>query len=255
MIFVSQVLSGCSAQPSVMIHSCVFCVLLNSSHANIKLLNPFLREEIMDLKKIKDTHPKYQALWEALRDTLVVRDHEEEVWAKLDIKQYYYVHKEHDRVTDSTSTSTTLSGKASGKGHQQLLNGDKANVTVLYPEWNVCKQKNTVNKSGAGKLNVVTTEIGKVMASLRVDSAQDHSEEVAKLGTLQNSLRECTSDMDMLAAKFDALDKSDGPAIAALNEEFDTVKGLCEAHLDGWKEYRRVRKEELSAAKGSNKTV
>ena len=38
-------------------------------------------EEIMGLKKVSTNHPQYQQLWNALKETLVERDHQEESWA------------------------------------------------------------------------------------------------------------------------------------------------------------------------------
>ena len=74
-------------------------------------------------KKINAQHPKYQELWAALKNNLVERDHEEEAWAALGEKQYFYSHTEHQRVESQTRTGTSVQGKSAGKGCLSLLQG------------------------------------------------------------------------------------------------------------------------------------
>ena len=209
-------------------------------------------EGIMELKKVCAQNPAYEKLWEALKATLVEREHEEPSWAALGMKQWFYLHNEHQRVSDSSASGTELSGKASGKGHQHLLNGSApAEVVVLHPEHVACKAKFAVNRSAAGKLNSVASDVGKLVASLKVDVDNDHSEELAKLGQLVSEIRERVEEMSVLDARFESLDKGESEKLEKLSGDYDDARVLCEAHLKGWGEYSAARKAEQVSKKAT----
>ena len=84
----------------------------------------------MALKKIDPTSSKYTVLWEALKPSLVSREHEEPTWAALGEEQFYYTHTCAEKAGSVTSTTTSLQGKAAGKGNLALLTGQ-----FLYNTW------------------------------------------------------------------------------------------------------------------------
>ena len=70
----------------------------------------------MKLRKIESTHPRYELLWEALKPSLVEREHRDRCWADIGEKEYYYVHDEAARVENTSANAIVNGGKASGKG-------------------------------------------------------------------------------------------------------------------------------------------
>ena len=74
----------------------------------------------MKLNNVTKDDDMYKPMWAALQPTLTERDHENVAWAAIGIKQYYYIFNEALRIQNQTSSSTTSSGKAAGKGLQML---------------------------------------------------------------------------------------------------------------------------------------
>ena len=190
-----------------------------------------LPEEIMELKKVNKQNPQYDALWSALKGTLVEREHDEPSWAALGLKQYYYAHQEHQKVEVSSSSSTTMEGKAAGKGHVRLLHdggADAANIVVQHPEWQECNAKYKIHKSGTDKLSQVAKEVSKMLAQYRV-GGPEHADDVAQLSSLLREIHQFQEDMDVQSATFASCSKIDVTALAALSISFDDCKKICEA--------------------------
>jgi hypothetical protein len=84
--------------------------------SNMSTSGWMLEDEIMTLKGVKDTHPRYKDMWDALKIDLPKRAHENPAWAAIGIEQFYYSHAHHEQHNATSTTEITNSGKGKGKG-------------------------------------------------------------------------------------------------------------------------------------------
>ena len=188
----------------------------------------------MKMNDVKKSDANYANMWAALKPTLSERPHKVAAWADLGVCEYYYIHDDPERVSNSSRSSTGQAGKASGKGKGNLMSdGTEAVVIeVMMPEHLELQNITKISESAQRAMSAQVQDMTKIKSTANAVAPLSCSEDIKKINEM---IVEIDSFIDSLldnCAISHCIDAKDLDAIKVIKDKLETQNCVAEATVE-----------------------
>ena len=193
-----------------------------------------LRSQIMKLNSCDKSDTNYAILWAALMPTLSERPHKVSAWAELGIKEYYYIHEDAEKVSNSTKSSTGHKGKSSGKGKGNMMADEETTVAVevINPDFVDLNNAKKIAESAQKAMGSQIMDMKKLTSAASASGKDGLAEDIRKITVMITEIDGFLDTITDDIAIASAIDPNDSANIVAHKDKILLQNVVAEATFE-----------------------